>query len=55
MKFIHRLLAVCAAPMLCAPTFANPVVYTFSGTVDVNVSDLGAFSHFSGQFSFDSC
>ena len=54
MKFFHRLLAIGAAAMLCAPAFANNVVYTFSGSVDINASDLGAFSHFSGQFSFDS-
>lgn len=54
MKFTHHLLAISTAAMLGAPAFANTVIYTFSGSVDINASDLGAFSHFSGQFSFDS-
>jgi len=53
MKLTHHLIAACAAAALCSPAFADPVTYTFSGDIEVNHSDL-SFTHFSGQFSFDS-
>ncbi|GEM_PF-2058777 len=53
MKFTHHLLTACAAAVLCSPSFANTVTYSFSGSIDVNQSDLD-FTRFSGQFSFDS-